>query len=75
MSTEIARHAADLERLLKLRSIPSGMKMFEDRAGIEALALPPAVPAIRHPAGRAGRHGEELPGPQARLTAGGRAIN
>jgi uncharacterized protein (DUF169 family) len=43
MPTDIARHAADLERLLKLRSIPFGMKLFENRADMEA------IPRIRRP--------------------------
>ena len=34
---------ADLERLLKLRSIPFGMKLFENRADMEA------IPRIRRP--------------------------
>ncbi len=37
--------AADLERLLKLRAIPFGMKLFERRADMEA------VPKIRRPSG------------------------
>ena len=35
--------AADLERLLKLRAIPFGMKLFENRAEMEA------IPRIRRP--------------------------
>ena len=34
---------ADLDRLLKLRTVPFGMKMFEDRAEMEA------IPRIRRP--------------------------
>lgn len=41
--TDIRKLAADLERLLRLRSIPFGMKMFTDRAGMEA------IPRIRRP--------------------------
>ena len=37
--------AADLERLLRLRSIPFGMKLFEQRAQMEA------IPKIRRPKG------------------------
>ena len=37
--------AADLERLLRLRSIPFGMKLFEQRAEMEA------IPKIRRPKG------------------------
>jgi len=43
MSTEIATHATNLERLLKLRSIPFGMKLFETRAEMEA------IPRVRRP--------------------------
>jgi uncharacterized protein (DUF169 family) len=35
--------AADLERLLRLRSFPFGMKLYEDRAEMEA------IPRIRRP--------------------------
>ena len=37
------RLAADLERLLKLRAIPFGMKLFESRGEMEA------IPRIRRP--------------------------
>lgn len=40
---EFAQLAADLERLLKLRSIPFGMKLFESKAAMEA------IPKIRRP--------------------------
>src|SRR6516225_3986164 len=43
MNTDWTRLAADLERLLKLRSIPFGMKLFERRAEMEA------IPRIRRP--------------------------
>jgi uncharacterized protein (DUF169 family) len=42
-STEWPRLASDLERLLKLRSIPFGMKLFES---VEAMQ---AIPKIRRP--------------------------
>ena len=41
--SEIAEFAMALERLLKLRSIPFGMKLFEQRAEMEA------IPRIRRP--------------------------
>ena len=44
MPADLAKHAADLERLLKLRSIPFGMKLFALRADMEA------IPRIRRPA-------------------------
>ena len=40
---DLARLSADLERLLKLRSIPFGMKMFENHLDMEA------IPKIRRP--------------------------
>ncbi|MCP1337385.1 DUF169 domain-containing protein [Futiania mangrovi] len=43
MTVDIRKLAQDLERLLKLRSIPFGMKLFEDRAEMEA------IPRIRRP--------------------------
>ena len=43
MSVDLARAAADLERLLKIRSIPFCMKLYENRADMEA------IPRIRRP--------------------------
>src|SRR5205809_3520833 len=43
MSHDWSRLVADLEHLLKLRSIPFGMKLFERRAEMEA------IPRIRRP--------------------------
>ena len=43
MSTPIAELAARLEAVLKLRSVPFGMKLFERRADMEA------IPRIRRP--------------------------
>jgi uncharacterized protein (DUF169 family) len=43
MNTDWTKLVADLERLLKLRSIPFGMKLFEDRKEMEA------IPRIRRP--------------------------
>src|SRR6516225_7886120 len=43
MRTDWSKLVADLERLLKLRSIPFGMKLFEDREEMEA------IPRIRRP--------------------------
>jgi len=42
-SFDYAKLAADLERLLRLRSFPFAMKLFEDRAEMEA------IPRIRRP--------------------------
>jgi|SRR5580704_17452326 uncharacterized protein (DUF169 family) len=43
MTQNWTKLAADLERLLKLRAIPFGMKLFEDRGEMEA------IPRIRRP--------------------------
>ncbi|WP_298216774.1 DUF169 domain-containing protein [Acidocella sp.] len=43
MGHDWSRLAGDLERTLRLRSIPFGMKLFEDRAEMEA------IPRIRRP--------------------------
>ena len=43
MTQDWTKLAADLERLLKLRAIPFGMKLFENRAEMEA------IPRIRRP--------------------------
>jgi len=37
MNTDWTKLVADLERLLKLRSIPFGMKLFERREEMEAI--------------------------------------
>src|SRR5215813_13842477 len=44
MTQDRAKVAADLERLLKLRTIPFGMKLFERREEMES------IPRIRRPA-------------------------
>ena len=43
MALDYAKISADLERILKLKSIPFGMKLFERRADMEA------IPRIRRP--------------------------
>jgi len=43
MTQDWIKLAADLERLLKLRAIPFGMKLFERRDEMEA------IPRIRRP--------------------------
>ena len=45
MSIDCKALAADLERILKLRAIPFGMKLFESKAEMEA------IPKIRRPKG------------------------
>jgi uncharacterized protein (DUF169 family) len=84
MTEDWARLVADLDRLLKLRSIPFGMKLFERREEMEA------IPRIRRPGsihtldqivGQASRLGwtvgitsEDLVGAQCRAVVGlGRA--
>ena len=43
MSSDLIKQAADLERLLKLRTSPFGMKLFANAADMEA------IPRIRRP--------------------------
>ncbi|HRY03722.1 MAG TPA: DUF169 domain-containing protein, partial [Beijerinckiaceae bacterium] len=43
MSVDLVRASADLERLLKVRSIPFGMKLYENKADMES------IPRIRRP--------------------------
>ena len=80
MSTDWPALTADLEQLLKLRSIPFGMKLYEDAAEMEA------IPRIRRPqhvhtldqvVGQASRLGwtvgitaEDLVGAQCRAVVG-----
>jgi uncharacterized protein (DUF169 family) len=80
MGEDWAEIAGELERLLKLRTIPFGMKLFEDRAEMEA------IPRIRRPqhvhtldqvVGQASRLGwtvgvtsEDLVGAQCRAVVG-----
>jgi uncharacterized protein (DUF169 family) len=76
--------AADLDRILKLRSIPFGMKLFEDRAALTAiprLRRPQAVHTLDQIVAQAARLGwtvgltaEDLVGAQCRAVVGlGRA--
>ncbi len=80
MTTDLPTIAADLEQLLKLRSVPFGMKLFEHRGDMEA------IPRIRRPqnvhtldqiVGQASRLGwtvgitsEDLVGAQCRAVVG-----
>ena len=72
--------AADLEQLLKLRSMPFGMKLFEDRREMEAIPRirrPQAVHTLDQVVGQAARLGwtigvtaEDLVGAQCRAVVG-----
>ncbi|HEY1300563.1 MAG TPA: DUF169 domain-containing protein, partial [Stellaceae bacterium] len=84
MTLDWTRLAADLERFLKLRSIPFGMKLFEDRAEMEAIPRirrPKAVHTLDQIVAQAARLGwtvgltaEDLVGAQCRAVVGlGRA--
>ena len=81
MTNDWAKVVADLERLLKLRSIPFGMKLYERREEMEA------IPRIRRPkssphprpdrgpggearAGRSALTSEDLVGAQCRAVIG-----
>src|SRR5215470_2968497 len=84
MTQDWTRLTADLERLLKLRSIPFGMKLFEDREEMEAIPRirrPKAVHTLDQIVAQAARLGwtvgvtaEDLVGAQCRAVVGlGRA--
>lgn len=84
MSNEISAIAANLEGLLKLRSLPIGMKLFERRADMEAIARirrPKSVHTLDQIVAQAARLGwtvgvtaDDLVGPQCRAVVGlGRA--
>lgn len=72
--------AADLERLLKLRSVPFGMKLFETRAEMEAIPRirrPKVVHTLDQAVGQAARLGwtvgitaDDLVGAQCRAVVG-----
>lgn len=80
MSLDLPKLAADLERLLKLRSIPFGMKLFEDAAEMEAIPRirrPKAVHTLDQVVAQASRLGwtvgvtaEDLVGAQCRAVVG-----
>ena len=78
--TDLARAAADLERLLKLRAIPFCMKLYERRADMEAIARirrPKNVHTLDQVVGQASRLGwtvgitaDDLVGAQCRAVVG-----
>ena len=80
MNTDWTRLVADLERLLKLRSIPFGMKLFERREEMEAMPRirrPKAVHTLDQIVAQAARLGwtvgltsEDLVGAQCRAVVG-----
>jgi uncharacterized protein (DUF169 family) len=80
MDHDWAQIAAELEQLLKLRSIPFGMKLYEDRAEMEAIPRvrrPQAVHTLDQLVGQASRLGwtvgvtsEDLVGAQCRAVVG-----
>ena len=80
MKTDWPSVVADLEQLLKLRTIPFGMKLFEDRAEMEAIPRirrPQAVHTLDQIVGQASRLGwtvgvtaEDLVGAQCRAVVG-----
>jgi uncharacterized protein (DUF169 family) len=80
MNTDWTRLVADLERLLKLRSIPFGMKLFERREEMEAIPRirrPKAVHTLDQIVAQAARLGwtvgltsEDLVGAQCRAVVG-----
>ena len=80
MTQDWKKLVADLDRLLKLRSIPFGMKLFEDRAAMEAIPnirRPKAVHTLDQIVAQAARLGwtvgltaEDLVGAQRRAVVG-----
>ena len=80
MPADLAKYAADLERLLKLRSIPFGMKLFTLRADMEAIPRirrPTSIHTLDQIVGQAARLGwtvgitaEDLVGAQCRAVVG-----
>ena len=80
MTQDWAKLAADLERLLKLRAIPFGMKLFERREEMEAIPRirrPKAVHTLDQIVAQAARLGwtvgitsEDLVGAQCRAVVG-----
>jgi len=86
MTLDWTKLAADLERLLRLRAIPFGMKLFERRSDMEAIPRirrPKAVHTLDQIVAQASRLGwtvgitsEDLVGAQCRAVVGlGRAKN
>lgn len=84
MTRDWKKLVGDLERLLRLRTVPFGMKLFEDRAEMEAIPRirrPKAVHTLDQLVGQSSRLGwtvgvtaEDLVGPQCRAVVGlGRA--
>ena len=80
MTLDWKKLVADLERLLKLRSIPFGMKLFERREAMEAIPKirrPQAVHTLDQIVAQAARLGwtvgvtaEDLVGAQCRAVVG-----
>ena len=80
MTQNWTKLAADLERLLKLRAIPFGMKLFEDRGEMEAIPRirrPKSVHTLDQVVAQAARLGwtvgitsEDLVGAQCRVVVG-----
>ena len=80
MTTDWTKLVADLERLLKLRSIPFGMKLYEQREAMEAIPKirrPKAVHTLDQIVAQAARLGwtvgltsEDLVGAQCRAVVG-----
>jgi uncharacterized protein (DUF169 family) len=80
MTYDWGQIVADLEQLLKLRAIPFGMKLFENRADMEAIPKvrrPQAIHTLDQVVGQASRLGwtvgitaEDLVGAQCRAVVG-----
>lgn len=80
MNSDWSKLASDLERLLKLRSVPFGMKLFENRKDMEAIPRirrPSAIHTMDQLVAQTARLGftlgvtsEDLVGPQCRSVIG-----
>ena len=57
MTQDWSKLAGDLERLLKLRSLPFGMKLFEYKAEMEAIPAILPRPGCPHPGSGRGAGG------------------
>ena len=77
MMQDWTKLAADLERLLKLRAIPFGMKLFENRDDMEAIPRirrPKSVHTLDQVVAQAARLGWSVVGESACADSWGRAL-
>jgi uncharacterized protein (DUF169 family) len=78
MTLDWTKLGADLERLLKLRAIPFGMKLFENRHDMEAIPRirrPKSVHTLDQVVAQAARLGWSVVGESACADSWGRALD